>query len=67
MYALSATGCCIGNLYKYLTRKNMSTAIFKTSLQKNYLLTIRDIFVKHATAKSSKEKFLAKQYTTTCL
>ena len=50
-----------------LTSKNMSTATFKTSLQKNYLLTVRNIFVKHATPKSSKEKFLAKQYTTTCL
>ena len=63
MYALSATECCIGNLCSYLTSKNMSTATFKTSLQKNYLLTIRNIFVKHATPKLSKEKFLAKQYT----
>ena len=48
-------------------KQNMSTATFKRSLQKNYHLTIRNIFVKHATPKSSKEKFLAKQYTTTCL
>ena len=34
----------------------MSTATFKTSLQKDYHLTIRYIFVKHATPKVIKGK-----------
>ena len=43
MHALSATECCIRNLYYDLTRKK--NAKFKTSLQKNYLLTIRNIII----------------------
>ena len=51
MYALSVTGCFIENLYQYLTNKNMLPATFKTSLQTNYHLTIRNTSVKHVTPK----------------